>query len=90
MQETLKIILMNLLSKRYIGGKHTPEDKLIIHKTKWLKTVERKEFEREYKELINQEIILRLKKRTGKGGDWHISINPRKLRDVYDLVYEGE
>ena len=34
MNEALKAILQTMLSKRIIGGKHTPEEKLIRSKIK--------------------------------------------------------
>ena len=86
MNASLKAILVQLLNKKYIGGKHTPEDKLVKSKIKWIDKNERKQFEREYKSMINGEYILRLKKRTGKGSDWHISINPRRLREIYEML----
>lgn len=82
----IRSVLVFLLNHRYIGGKHTPEDKLIKSKTKWLPAEERKEFRKEYKRLINERHIIRSKKRTGKGFDWHISLNPRKLKEIYNLI----
>ncbi|MBU0459648.1 MAG: hypothetical protein KJ597_06680 [Nanoarchaeota archaeon] len=75
-----------MLSKRYIGGKHTPEDKLIKSKTKWLESGEKREFEKEYKQLVNERILIREKKRTKKGLDWHIYLNPRMLKEMYEKL----
>ena len=75
-----------MLSKKCIGGKHTPEEKLIKSKTKWLESDEKKEFEKEYKQTINNSIILRSKKMTGKGSDWHVSLNPRRLKELYEKL----
>jgi hypothetical protein len=47
---------------------------------------DRSEFDKAYKEIINQGLILRMKKRTGKGSDWHISINPKKIKEVYESI----
>lgn len=87
MNSALRAILVFLLNKRYIGGKHFPEKKLIVSRTKYLEAKERKDFEKEYKQFINERFILRSKKRTGKGSDWHISLNPRKLKDLYELLF---
>lgn len=86
MNEALKAILQTMLSKRCIGGKHTPEEKLIRSKTKWLEADKAREFEKEYKQIVNEGIILRSKKMTGKGSDWHVSLNPRTLRELYDKL----
>ena len=75
-----------MLSKRCIGGKHTPEEKLINSKVKWIEANERKEFEKEYKQIINEGIIIRSKKMTGGGSDWHISLNPRMLKKLYEKL----
>ncbi len=82
----VKAVLMYLLSKRCIGGKHTPENKLLVSKTKWLNKHDKKIFDRAYKQIIFEKIIIRTKKRTGKGYDWHISLNPRKLKDMHNMI----
>ena len=81
-----KAVLMHLLSKKYIGGSHTPEKKLIVSKTKWLNSNEKKKFDKEYKEMLNKEMITRQKKKTGKGSDYHISLNPRKLPEISEML----
>jgi len=86
MNNSLKAILIYLLNKKYIGGRHTPENRLIKSKTKWIDKEEEGRFDKEYKKMINQGIILRQKKKTGKGSDWHISLNPRKLKEVYEML----
>ena len=75
-----------MLSHEYIGGRHTPEERLLRYKTEWAKGEEQSEFNKEYKQLINQEFIIREKKKTGKGTDWHIHLNPRKLKELYLLL----
>ena len=86
MNRILKTILIFLLSKKYIGARHTPEKKLIKSKTKWVNNRERKEFEKQYREIINKEIILRQKKRTKKCSDYHICLNPKKLKEVIMML----
>jgi len=82
MNRAIKALLMTMLNQRIIGGKHTPENKIIKSKTKWLDKKEKKEFQKEYKELIKQGVMIRVKKRTGKGSDWHISLNSKKVNEV--------
>lgn len=86
MNKVLRAALLFLLNKKYIGGRHTPEDKLIKSKTKWFDKKENKEFEKEYKQIINEGIILRLRKRTGKGYDWHVCLNPKKLKELNEML----
>jgi hypothetical protein len=86
MNKVLEAVLIYLINKRYIGGKHTPEEKLINSKTKWIDKKEKKEFEKEYKKILNNGFILRIKKRTGKGTDWHICLNQRKLKELNEML----
>lgn len=86
MNGALKSVIIFMLNKKYIGGKHTPEDKLILSKTKWLQKYERREFEKEYQKLVNSGFILKTKKKTGKGSGWHISLNPRNLKELYVII----
>jgi hypothetical protein len=32
--------------------------------------------------------LIRLKKRTGKGSEWHISIHPKRVNDVDEILTE--
>lgn len=82
MNRAINALLMTLLNQRIIGGRYAVEHRIIKAKTRWLDRKERKEFEKEYKELVNQGIIIRAKKRTGKGYDWHISLNPKRVDEV--------
>ena len=86
MNNALRAILISMFNKRIIGGSHTPENKLIVSKTKWLNKKEINQFEKEYKQIINNKIIIRLKKRTKKSSDWHISLNPKKLKELSELL----
>jgi len=90
MNRALKAILTAMLSKKYIGGKHTPEEKILNSKTKWLQRNEYNNFKKEYQKTVNGRIILRIKKRTGKGSDWHISLNPKKLKEMYEMIGDDE
>ena len=86
MNRGLNAVILFLLNKHYIGGKHFPEEKLAASRTKYLSPDEQKEFEKEYGQLVNGLFFIRLKKRTGKGTEWHISLNPRKLKELYELL----
>lgn len=64
-----KKLLASLINGNIVGGKHTPEHKIIKSKTKNLPKAERKQFFQEYEQLIKNQIILREKKRTKKDYD---------------------
>ena len=84
MNKALESVLLFLINKRYIGKRHFPEDKLIKSRIKWINKQETKEFYKEYKRI--KPFLIRLKKRTGKSTDWHISINPKCLAEIEELV----
>ena len=86
MNRVLRAVITHLLSKRCIGGKHTPEDKLIKSKAKWIDKKENKQFQKEYSTFKKEGFIICLKKRTGKSFDWHISLNPRKLKELHEII----
>ena len=86
MNRVLKAILCCLINKSKFGESHTPEDRLIKPKIKYINSSERKEFEKEYQQMIKQGIILRVKKRTGKGTDWHISLDSHKTEELNRLL----
>ena len=86
MNKTLATLLDFLLAKKYIGGRHIPEGKLIKLVTRNINNHEKREFEREYKRIMNDCIIMRMKKKTGKGDDWHISLNPRELKELMEML----
>lgn len=76
---------MFLINKHYIGGKHFPEHKLIVLKTKYLRSDELKQFKKEYK-CFRRDFLLCLKKRIGKSDSIHISLNPRRLKEIFKLI----
>jgi len=54
---------------------------LFLHNKKGRKAVDAA-----LKELRNQGWILIMQKRTGKGADLHISINPRKIQEISEYL----
>jgi len=85
MNKSLKAIIMFLINKHIIGAKHFPEKKLVTSKTKYLNPYELKNFKKEHK-IFRNEFLLYLKKRTGKNSSIHISLNPKKLKEVFKLI----
>ena len=83
-----RLILQKLIRGNIWGGKHTPLDFVVkgipehyrnTHKGK-------KVFEKALKELKNDEWIVILTKRTGKGSGDHISLNPRKVEEIKQFL----
>lgn len=70
------------------GGKHLPLNLLL----RGLPTIFRasnqgkKTIERAIKDLERDQLIILLEKRTGKGYDTHISLNPRKVAEIQVLL----
>ena len=91
MEETYvlkKLILQRLIRSNFWGGKHTPLDFAVkgipehyrnTHKGK-------KAVEKTLKELADDELIIILAKRTGRGSDDHISLNPRKVGEIKQFL----
>lgn len=79
-----EFILRELIKRRKIGGAHTPLDKVTRNLPDELLQQKHtsKITERAVKELINNGFVLILQKRTGKGSDDHISINPRAWKEI--------
>ena len=81
-------ILRTLVKKRKFGGAHTPLDKItnslpdeLLHAKKRQRAIDEA-----VKELVNLSWVIVMKKRTGKGSDLHISINPRKIREISEYL----
>lgn len=84
------LILRELIKRAKYGGAHTPLDNIthslpdnFLHNKQGIKTIEKA-----VKLLVNQEWILVLNKRTGKGSDLHVSINPRKIKEINEFLYQ--
>ncbi len=84
MNKAITSILKFLLNQNIIGAKHFPENKLIKSRIKWLNKQEQKNFKKQYK--LIKKYLIRLKKRTGKGSSYHISINPKYLKEIKELL----
>lgn len=87
--ERVKIfILRELIKKEKYGGAHTPLDNItgnlpdeFLHNKKSQKATDKA-----VRELINSGWLIAMKKRTGKGSDLHVSINPRKIKEISEYV----
>ncbi|MBI4147653.1 hypothetical protein HY490_00005 [Candidatus Woesearchaeota archaeon] len=79
-----RLILTALIDKGKYGGAHTPLDNIthnlpdeFLHNKKGQKAIHEA-----VKELNNSGWIIILTKRTGKGSDLHISINPKAIKEL--------
>lgn len=74
-------ILEFLLKKECIGGVHTPLGRvkscIELHSKR-----DKKAFEQALDELVKCAWVIASSKRTGKGTDIHLSINPRALVEI--------
>jgi hypothetical protein len=86
MNDGLKDLLSMMLSRRIIGGKHIPERLMIRANTRWHSKQDQREFEKEYQRALNKRLLIRLKKRTWGGSEWHISLNPREIEEIRELI----
>jgi len=78
------LILEKLIRSNIWGGKHTPLDFVTKGIPEHYRNTHKgmKIVERVLKELTNDEWIIIIAKRTGKGSDEHLSLNPRKVSEI--------
>lgn len=83
-----KLILQKLIRANIWGGKHTPLDFVrrgipehYQNTHKGMKIVEKA-----LKELTNDGWIVIVTKRTGKGSDDHVSLNPQKVSEIKQFL----
>ena len=83
-----KLILQKLVRANIQGGKHTPIDFVLNGIPEHYKNTHKgqKVVEKAVKELTNNEWIIILSKRTGKGTGDHLSLNPRKVSEIKQFL----
>jgi hypothetical protein len=74
-----------LWKQRCIGERHIPEMYLIRFVLRHRTRDEIKEFQKDFRAAVNEGLIIRLKKRTGKGSGYHISLNPSRIPMIHEL-----
>ncbi len=87
-----RLILQKLVRADMWGGKHTPLDFVIKGIPENYRNTHkgRKTVEKVLKGLLNEELILLPVKRTGKGSDNHVSLNPRKVSEIKQFLERAE
>ena len=83
-----RLVLQKLVRANVWGGKHTPlvfiQKGIPEHYRNTHKGM--KALEKALKELVNDEWVVLHQKRTGKGSDEHISLNPRKVSEIKQFL----
>ena len=79
-----RLILQKLVRGNIWGGKHTPLEFVSNGIPQHYRDTRqgKKMLEKTLRELVSDEWITLLPKRTGKGSDDHISLNPRKVGEI--------
>lgn len=83
-----RMILQKLVRANIWGGKHTPIDFIIRSVPEHYRNTHKgkKVIDNALKELINHEWIILVLKRTGKGSEEHLSLNPRKIGEIRQFI----
>ncbi len=83
-----KMILQKLVRANIWGGKHTPFDFVTNGMPDHYRNTHQgqKVIEKTLKELMNDEWIILLQKKTGKGSSKHLSLNPRKVAEITEFL----
>ncbi|HLD05666.1 MAG TPA: hypothetical protein VJG90_08155 [Candidatus Nanoarchaeia archaeon] len=87
-EDVKELVLRGLIKKGKFGGAHMPLDTILGHVSdKMLNDKkDRKIVDKAIRELVNNSWVIVLKKRTGKGSDLHISINPRRIKEIGEYL----
>jgi len=87
-----KFILQRLIRGNVWGGKHIPLDFVIKGTPEHYRNTHKgkKIIQKALKILLHDEWILVLVKRTGKGFDNHVSLNPRKVHEIQQFLQACE
>jgi len=83
MNSQLTKLVEYMKSHKIYGAKHIPEELIINSRTRHLSKSERKEFLDAYHD--HEFLFHKLKKRTGRGSEWHISLNVKELANFQNI-----
>jgi hypothetical protein len=88
MNKRLLHLLNYIIRHHVIGAKHAPESLMFRFALKKFNKDIQKEFYRDYELLSSKNYFIRLKKRTGKGSEYHISLNPEMIDKLEEIIGE--
>ncbi|MEK6961450.1 MAG: hypothetical protein AABX47_09860 [Nanoarchaeota archaeon] len=91
-QSLKRLIIQKLIRGNVWGGKHTPLDFVVKGVPEHYRNTHQgqRELEKAIKDLVNEEWIILLQKRTGKGSDDHVSLNPRKVSEIREFLGKSQ
>jgi len=83
-----RMILQKLIRSNIWGGKHTPLDFIRKGIPEHYRNTHQgqRELEKALKEIVNDTWIIIHLKKTGKGSDEHVSLNPRKISEIKQFL----
>lgn len=81
LNETTKDLLRSLFNKHRIGGRHTEEANL-FRRIKHLPRDEQSAIIDDWEDCVRMGLVLRLK----KTGEFHVSLNPEKLKEICEMI----
>lgn len=86
-----KLILQKLIRGNIWGGKHKPLDFIYNGLPNHYRNTHqgKKMIEKAVKDLMNNQWIVVLPKRTGKSLEEHISLNPRKVSEIRQFIEDS-
>ena len=85
MHEYVICILNNMFHKKRIGGKHT-EEKNLFRSLKFCKKQEQRQIMTDWAGCVQQGLVIRQK----KTNQLHVSLNPRKIKEIRTLIGEDK
>ena len=85
-----KLMVQKLIRANIWGGKHTPIDFLQKGIPEHYRNTHQGQriVNQVLKELVNDEWMIVIIKKTGKGSDEHVSLNPRKVSEIKQFLEE--
>ena len=85
-----RMVLHKLIRSNIWGAKHTPLYYVLKSIPEHFRNNHngKKIIEKVLKDLLNDELVIILFKKTGKGSDQHISLNPRKVSEIKQFLDE--
>ena len=91
MEGIKEFIIRKLVNNNVWGGKHIPIDFITKSLPEHFRNTHKGQrlIEKTMKELVNDGLIFVIDKRTGKGSNKHISLNPRKVADIKQYLFKA-
>ena len=87
-----KLVLQKLVRANVWGGKHMPLDFVTRGIPEHYRNTHmgQKVIEKTMKDLVSGEWVFIIIKRTGKGSNHHVSLNPRKVHEIRQFLEQSQ